>query len=251
MFTPGSGRGDGIPSLRRLLLVPFMRGWAAYRKADRTQWAPRPRDATTVTTVGPDPDRVLIFGSGGAVGWGVLTNELALPGALGRELTRRTGRGTIVELVADTSITAGNAVPLMNAIDISRFDAIVLVLGANDAARLTELAKWKHRIQNVVDHLSENSPTPTLTFLTGIPPWAPIPRFGRVGRVVAAHARHMNNITARICDSRLDSTFVPLAGAEPSHAFKLRDRQSYRIVADTIADVFAPRLDDARSQTGA
>lgn len=59
----------------------------------------------------------------------------------------------------------------------------------------------------------------------------------------------MNRITAQVCGAHLDVTFAPLARAQPAHAFKMRDGQSYRNLADMIADVMVPQLDDARSQT--
>jgi hypothetical protein len=142
--------GNRLSPRRRLLLAQFMRVWLAFQQANNNQSTPRPRDATTISITGLEPYRVLIFGSGPAVGWGVVTNEIALPGSLARALSRRTGRGTTVELVADMGITARNALPILCKIDVSRFDAIVFILGANDAVRLIPLAKWQNRRSEVL-----------------------------------------------------------------------------------------------------
>jgi lysophospholipase L1-like esterase len=234
---------------RRLLLALFMRCWLAYQQADNNQWSPRPRDATTISTAGPDPDRVLIFGSGPAVGWGVLTNEIALPGSLARALTRRTRCGTQIELVADMRITVINALPMLRAIDTSRFDVIVLVLGANDAAKLMPLQTWQSRLFAVLSALHQKSSSPSRIFVTGIPPIDSVPGFkSRVGMIVAAHARQMNTITARMCNSALNATYVPLSTVEPTNALGVRDGQTYRKWADAIADVIAPQLDQVRSR---
>jgi lysophospholipase L1-like esterase len=221
-----------------------MRVWLARQQAHNNQWTPRPRDATTTSTTGPEPYRVLIFGSGPAVGWGVLSNEIALPGSLARALTRRTGRGTVVELVADMGITASNALPILRKIDISRFDAIVFILGANDAVRLITPVKWQNRLSEVLSYLSQRS-SPTLrTFVTGIPPIESVPGFEtRIGMIVAAHARQMNDITARVCNSALSETYVPLAAVEPENALRVRDGRTYQKWADDIADIIAQQLD--------
>jgi hypothetical protein len=49
------------------------------------------------TVVGPRPLRVLLFGSGPLVGYGVTTRRQAVDGALAGILSRRTGRGVVVE----------------------------------------------------------------------------------------------------------------------------------------------------------
>lgn len=235
--------GKRAPGRRRLLLGLFMRVWLARQQAHNNQWTPRPRDATIISTTGPEPHRVLIFGSGPAVGWGVLTNEIALPGSLARALTRRTGRGTVVELVADMGITASNALPILRKIDLSRFDAIVFILGANDAVRLISLAKWQNRLSEVLSYLSQSSSPPLRTFVTGIPPVESAPGFKtRIGMIVAAHARQMNDITARACNPALSATYVPLGAVEPEKALRVRDGQTYRKWANTIADIIAPQL---------
>ncbi|TXN31236.1 SGNH/GDSL hydrolase family protein [Lacisediminihabitans profunda] len=215
----------------------------AFQQANNNQWTPRPRDATTISITGLEPYRVLIFGSGPAVGWGVVTNEIALPGSLGRALSRRTGRGTTVELVADMGITARNALPILCKIDVSRFDAIVFILGANDAVRLIPLAKWQNRLSEILSYICQRSSPPLPTFVTGIPPIESVPGFEtRIGMIVAAHARQMNSTTIRVCNSALSATYVPLAGLETTNAPKVRDGRTYREWANTIADIIAQQL---------
>ncbi len=195
---------------------------------------------------------MLIFGSGPAVGWGVLTNEIALPGSLARALSRRTGRGTKVELVADMRIAVGNALPMLCTIDMSRFDVIVVVLGANDAVRLMPLRKWRVEFFAVLSGLHEKSPELSRTFVTGIPPVESIPGFGtRLGKIVGAHALQMNDVTARLCGYALNATYVPLPAVEPTNALGVRDGQTYRKWAAAIADIIVPQLDDLRSRKGA
>jgi lysophospholipase L1-like esterase len=232
--------------LRRRIAAPLTRCWLAMQQT-RNQSAPRPSDAPEAYVPGPDADRVLIFGSGPAVGWGVLTNEIALPGSLARALSLRTGRGTEVELVADMRITVGNALPTLRAIDTSQFDVIVVVLGANDAVKLLPLPTWREQLSAVLSSLDQKTSGQSRTFVTAIPPVETIPGFAsRLGRIVAAHALQMNEVTARLCDSS-NATFVPLPAVEPTNALGVRDGQTYRKWAATIADIMVPQLDELKS----
>jgi hypothetical protein len=227
--------------LLRPLAAPFSRGWFALQRA--SQPVPQPRDAPEAFAPGPDPDRVLIFGSGPAAGWGVLTHEIALPGSLARALTRRTGRGTRVELVADMRITVRSALPIVRAIDTSRFDAIVVVLGAHYLFKLMPLSAWRKRLSAVLRTLDEKTSGQSRTFVAGVPPVESLPGFdSRLGRMVAAHAFRMNQVTVELCESS-NATYVPLLAVEPADALRLRDGMTYRQWADTIADAIAPELD--------
>jgi lysophospholipase L1-like esterase len=228
----------------RGILAPVTRFWLVLQQT-RNQSAPRPRDAPEATAVGPDPVRVLIFGSGPAVGWAVLTHEIALPGWLARALTLSTGRGSRVELVANMRITVSNAGSMLSAMDTSRFDAIVVVLGTNDAIRLMPLPVWRERLRGVLSSIEQTSGGPH-TFVTGIPPVQTVPGYtSRLGRFVSAHAVKMNEVTARLCEST-NATFVPLSSVEPKNALGVRDGRTYRKWADAIAAVIAPQLDNSR-----
>jgi hypothetical protein len=187
---------------------------------------------------------VLIFGSGPAIGWGVLTHGIALPGALARALSRRTGRGTKVELVADMRISVRSALPMLRVIDTSRFDAVVVVLGANYVFKLMPLSAWRERLVAVLSTLDQKTSGRSRTFVTGIPPVEPIPGFdSRLARIVAAHALRMNEETARLCESS-NAKYVPLPAVKPTNALRVRDGNTYRQWADLIADAIAPQLDN-------
>jgi lysophospholipase L1-like esterase len=229
------------------MLAPVTRFWLLQQQT-KNQSAPRPRDAPEASAVGPDPVCVLIFGSGPAVGWAVLTHAIALPGSLARALTLRTGRGTKVELVADMRITVSNAGSMLRKTDTSRFDAVVIVLGTNDAIRLMPLAVWRARLLAVLNSLDQTSGRPQ-TFVTGIPPVQTIPGYtSRLGRFISVHAVQMNDATARLCEAA-NVTYVPLPSVEPTNALGVRDGRTYRKWADTIADVVAPQLDNSRRKT--
>ncbi|MCU1582155.1 MAG: putative diguanylate cyclase, partial [Microbacteriaceae bacterium] len=116
----------------RWVSVPVLRAWVA-SKTGEVNRLPRPRDAPESHSIGFNSDRVLIFGGGPAVGWGVLSHEIARPGALGRALSRRTGRGADVHVVAVPRLKVGSAANELSRIKLHRYDALVVTLGVNDA----------------------------------------------------------------------------------------------------------------------
>lgn len=70
----------------------------------------RPARADRFLVYGPDPIRVLLIGSGLAVGHGVSTRAEAIDGRLGERLADRTGRGVIVNNFADERLRLGDQV---------------------------------------------------------------------------------------------------------------------------------------------
>ena len=75
-----------------LALRPLMRSWVRQVFRNLAD-VPRPLDDPRAHASGVDSDRILLFGGGAAVGWGVLSHNLALPGSLARALSDLTGRG--------------------------------------------------------------------------------------------------------------------------------------------------------------
>ncbi|MDQ1588567.1 MAG: hypothetical protein QOJ77_1732, partial [Microbacteriaceae bacterium] len=141
-----------------------------------------------------------------------------------------------------------NALPLLLAIDMSRFDVIVIVLGGNDAVRLMSVRIWRKRFAAVLGGVQQKSLGPPRTFVTGIPPIDFVPGFEtRLGKIIAAHAMEMNSATARLCGT-VNATYIPLPGIEPENELGVRDGQTYRKWADAIADIIAPQLDDLKTQ---
>ena len=231
--------------IRRLVSVPVMMIWLISQRSN-LQSIPRPTDAPHAHAAGFNSDRVLIFGSGPAVGWGVVSHEIALPGSLARALSARTGRGTDVDVVADMRINVGNALASLRLLQANRYDAIVLVLGANDAVRLRTLAQWLKLLASVLSHLHQDAPH-TRIFVAGVPPIQSVPGFKtRLGAMAQNHAEQMNLVTADLCASLPRITFVPLSAAKQLPAHVRPDGRTYRYWASEIADVAARQLVEIR-----
>ncbi|MDQ1570584.1 MAG: hypothetical protein QOF79_1258 [Actinomycetota bacterium] len=233
-------------NIPRWISAPVLRAWIA-SKSGEVDRLPRPRDAPEAHSVGVDSDRVLIFGGGPAVGWGVLSHEIALPGALSRALSRRTGRGADVYVVAVPRLKIGHAPDALSRIKLYRYDAVVVTLGVNDAGALTPLASWERDLTSTLRMIGRRSSLDARIFVAGVHPIRSIPVYDSpLGSVADTHARKMNTISAQVCSRVPRVTYVPLTAPEQSNALRFRDAMTYRHWAEELADCMAPHLDAER-----
>jgi len=229
-----------LTELRALALGPAMTLWgSSFERSLRT--TPRPNDAPRAYATGPDPRRVLIFGAGPAVGWGVRSHDLALPGALARALSAATGRGTDVEVSADPEINVDGALERLLTLPLWRYDAIVIVLGVNDALKLTPLDLWQRQFRRLLAGVEGSVSPGTQIAVTGIHPLRSTPVFdSRLGGVAARHANGMNDVTEGICLGSKQTTFTPLTTPGDPAPGRHRDPSVYAHWARLIAASLAP-----------
>ena len=227
----------------RWALVPLMRLWASVIEL-RMTGVPRPTDAPQAHSAGLDSDRILVVGSGPAVGWGVLSHDLALPGSLARALSGRTGRGTDVDVLSRSGMTVSSLPDAVYELKLRRYDAVVITLGANDAAYLTSLRLWRRRLSRVLCILEKDSSRTTHIFVVGIHPFRSFGGLDKVlGWVIDRHARTLNRATAGICAESPRASFVPLLAA-PNHApDRFQTPEGYRYWAELMADRMSGVLD--------
>ena len=232
--------------LTRWALRPLMRVWtASAERQDRH--LPRPSDVPQAHAAGIDSDRVLILGCGPAVGWGVLSHQLALPGSLARELSGRTGRGADVDLVASRTMTAANSLRALAAVRLDRFDAVVVVLGLNEALDLTSVAQWQENLAALLALIEREASRSTTIFVLGIPPIRSIEIF-KLPLVSIADwsATDLNTVSARLAAAAPRTTFVPFSPTATLTPDRHRTPQDYRSWACLLADAMAASLDAAR-----
>jgi lysophospholipase L1-like esterase len=200
------------------LLVPLVRWWAA--SVDRSNDSlPRPMDVPQVHSAGHDSDRILVFGAGAAVGWGVATHDLALPGALARALSEATGRGADVDVIVDPCMSVSQSVSALRASSLARYDAIVVVLGVNDALQMTPLPRWRCEFSKLLSAMVELSLDDTKIIVAGIQPIRSIPIFDTLlGTLVDRHANVLNSETKGLCALSAQAVFVPLAFPEKARS---------------------------------
>jgi GAF domain len=228
-----------------------MRGWGRgvlRHLAD----VPRPTDDPRAHASGVDADRVLLFGAGPSVGWGVLSHDMALPGSLARAVSNLTGRGTDVDVRAEPDLRIDSAIRELRSVDLTRYDAIVLTLGLNEAVRLTSISAWKRDLDDLLSYLGDSAPTPTPIFVVGIHATTQITRYDRmVAPIIAHHRRAMNRVSAGLSAHRDGVSFISFDPPPRTQKTRYRSTADYREGGISLAARIAPVLDTIRrSETG-
>lgn len=227
-----------------------MRTWAAASERGFGD-VPVPTDAPQAHSAGVDPDRILIFGSGLAVGRGVVSHELALPGSLARALSAQTGRGVDVDLIANPRLTAATALLELTGVRLTRFDAIVLALGVNEAVNLVSAHAWRRDLVNLLRFLAATASRSTRIIVAGIQPIRSIPVFdSRIGNLADQHGRLLNRVTMRLVADMGDRVaFVPSSAAPTPPPGRYRSTETYAHWADVLASRMGPLLSADRVST--
>jgi hypothetical protein len=236
-----------VRELIRGALAPGMRTWAAASERG-FGLVPMPTDAPQAHSAGINSDRILILGSGLAVGRGVVSHNLALPGSLARALSAQTGRGVDVDLIANPRMTVATASLELTGVRLSRFDAIVLFLGVNEAVNLVSGRAWRRDMANLLRFLTAASPCSTRIIVAGIQPIRSIPVFDSwLGNLADNHGRLLNRVTVRLVADSCDGVvFVPSSAAPTPPPGRYRSAESYAHWAGLLASRMAPLLDADR-----
>ncbi|TFC47086.1 GAF domain-containing protein [Cryobacterium sp. TMT1-21] len=232
-----------MPELIRWVLVPLMRAWSAATTRDYAG-IPRPTDGQRAHSPGINSDRILIFGSGPAVGWGVLSHDVALPGSLARALSARTGRGTDVDVVPNPHVTIRTARAELDGLGLWRYDAIVVSLGTSDAVSLIPARVWQRELTALLDRIELESSLTTRIFVLGVQPIRSIAAFDSpLGAVAEKNARSQNDISAWVCSQRPQAHFVPMTANLAVTPGRVRTAAHYSRWAELLAARMGPSLD--------
>jgi len=201
---------------------------------------PIPHDAPVVHAVGPDADRLLLIGSGTVRGLGVTSNELGLGGQLARRLSPLTRRGVDLELGGATTLTVRQAAELIDDYDMSRFDAIILVLGIRDAVGLTSTRDWRRDMRRLLQ-AARRVPQ---VFVVAVPDFTRYTDLRPVlKRIILRHAAQLNDESRRLVANIPGAQFVPVNAADPGHFVRPGSIEVYELFADAIAPIIARSLD--------
>jgi hypothetical protein len=144
MTTIAPGRPDsGQERPLTLLSTLTRRSFAALsREQALAVLQERPDPVAAIRRSGPDPYSVLLFGAGVLRGVGLRDHEQGLPGRLADELAARRRRGVHLDVVVEPQPTAPKALNGLAGLRLRRYDAIIVVLGEQDAANLAA-AQWR------------------------------------------------------------------------------------------------------------
>ncbi|MGV8858837.1 GAF domain-containing protein [Rhodoglobus sp.] len=194
------------------------------------------------------------MGSGPAVGWGVTSHELALPGALARALSNLTGFGFTVDVIADPSMDAASALDAITSVPSHRYDAVIVTVGVNDALTLTPPRQWRSRIREMMDGFVASFPMDSPLFVVGIQPIESIPLFSaRVSAIADAHARLLNQATVDLTSLEPRAVYLPLqppsAQDSPLNDDRYRTGQEYARWASQLAPEIVDHLGGAPRDT--
>lgn len=150
------------------VMGPLIRLWLGFSV---NSWArsPCPSESPAVHGGGIDPARVLLVGSGIAAGYGVLTHELGFAGHLARRLAVLSGRAIDIDIHVSADMTARACAEQLSRLSLSRFDAIVLVVGAVEALRLRSTGSWRKDIGALLETTRRISPAETEIFVVSMP----------------------------------------------------------------------------------
>jgi hypothetical protein len=232
-----------MTDLVQFAVRPFARLWghAALLNLDD---GPRPTGDPRSHASGTDSERVLLFGSGPAVGWGVASHDLALPGSLARALSNLTGRGADVDALAGSEFTAKDSIHRLRSVDLTRYDAIVVTLGFSESMRLSSLAGWRRDLDALLAYLAAVASPRTELFVLGLQITTRIHRYDRViAPLVARHRAALNRASAQACAHRDHAMFVRSGRTPRRDRDRSRSAANYRDQGTMLALQIAPVLD--------
>lgn len=232
------------------VLRPIMRV-LHFRTEQRMQQLPQPHDAPHAHAPGSDPDRVLLFGSGPAIGYGVLSNDLALPGHLARQLSAITGRGVDLDVVSDPEVTVEGSIDLLRGLNLWRYDAILLTVGVNNALLLTPIPVWREAVTALLRHVAANVPERTRVLIVAVPPIRTIDTFTKAtGWIADRHAIMLNREARRIVQAFPRFTFVPFSPLARADDVRYRSTETYLQWATIIVTPLSQQLTSEPRHSG-
>jgi hypothetical protein len=212
-------------------LRPVTRLWYA-RELGAGPLVPKPRDAPYIRSGHPRADRALLIGSGPASGWGTLTYQLALVGHLARAMTAATRTPWDADYVGDEPMGIASAREWLGSRPLSGYRVVAVVLGTNDAVRLTRVPEWERHLYTLLDDLVTGLDAGTPIAVAAIVPPSRSSRFaGPFGPFADRHADRLNAATERIVADFPSVTVFPMdapAGMRPESS------RSYAALAKQI-----------------
>jgi hypothetical protein len=222
---------------------PFLRAWMT-TSARSLQRSPVATGAPQVHADGADADRILLVGDGPSVGHGVLSHELGLAGHLARRLSSLTGRGVDIDIVVSGSMTAANCLDSVADVDLSRFDTVILTIGANEARALLPARSWRTGLTAVLDGLESTSPASVRIFFIEVPSTRANIHFPSVFRaIVDRQVVMLNRTTEMLIAPRERVSLVPFDPPEDRQAHRDSSRE-YDRWAGLIAPYLSKHLDE-------
>ncbi|MDO7883472.1 hypothetical protein [Antiquaquibacter soli] len=223
-----------------------VRAWWNARK-ESWERIPRPHGEPSASAEGPDPARVLLLGDGPAMGFGVTSHDLALPGHLARQAARATGRGVRVDLITDLDLDSRSALAAYRERAGTGHDVLVVLLGSVDAVRLTRVSHFAERVGALLDQATCDGVRRIL--IVGIPSFAAMPVVPRLpGRLAQRHAPALVAALESAARRRVHARFVPFSPPPEPSTDRYRSSETYGRWAALISPHLAAQLEELRDE---
>lgn len=219
-----------------------IRGWWS---ASKINWdtIPKPSDEPRARVEGPDTDRVLFIGDGPALGFGVASHQLAIPGQLARQVAALTHRGVDLQLVTSPGLSSSNALAAYTSERTGRYDAAVTLLGPTDAVRLTPVVEYRANLEALLQAMVAGGIPRALVL--GIPSFAAMPIVAAIpARLAQAHAPLLDAQLRQISESWPGVRYLPFAPPVEPEPDRYRSASTYRAWASLIAPDLAGMLNE-------
>jgi hypothetical protein len=201
---------------------------------------PRPASREVIRSSGPAPYRVLLFGGGPAVGYGVLSHDLALAGNLARGLTEATGHGIDVDVVAQVDLRCREVPTLLAEVDLDQFDIAVFSVGLQDVLDFRPLDEWSTAVEKVLNLLRAGAQRMLPVSVIAAPAASNVLQLEpMLARAADQRAAEFNIRLSKLCDTRRDLTFVPFEHQGETVPCRERALADYRRWASSMVHVIA------------
>ena len=159
---------------------------------------------------------MLLIGCGPEVGFCVLTHDLALPGGIARQLSTETGRGVDVDLIVDIELTARDAYCRLDETMLSRYDAVIVMLGLFDALTLAPAAERRTDMSALLTLLEFEGAPRLRTFVVTVPPMPEIRMLRLLPSWIAnRHRRRLNAELPLACEGHPRTSLLPFPHSPP------------------------------------
>lgn len=236
-----------LDALRTTVITPMVERWLVTSDASwRT--LPVPSGPPVASSAGPDPDRILLFGSGIAMGYGMKTHDLALAGHLARQVSDLTLRGVQVDVITGEHLTVDNALKNLTVSRLRELDVVIATPGTLEKLLLMPISVWRARIEYLLDHFAESAPASLRVLFVAVPEMSKIVRMpGLLGWAADRSARALNRALEDACAARSYVEFIPFQPTERSG--RAGTGRTYRHWASLIAPAVAVALNEHQRVT--
>lgn len=154
-----------------------------------------------------------------------------------------------MHFIGHEMMNAASATAWLGAHDLRTYDAIVVMIGLNDAARLTPEDAWRSTMTELLDTLCQRSKWSARIIVAGIQPVRSITVFDSfLGGIAGKHAVRLNTITQEVVSGRDGTTFYPLDPVVFDTGRPFGSAATYRARAVTLTDQLIPALEQVRKE---